>query len=81
MQVVLGGTYQDRVTGFKGICTGICDYISGCSQALLNPRVGKDGAIKESCWFDVQRLNLCKVKVMTLNNEETPGFDKAAPKR
>jgi hypothetical protein len=76
----LGKKYKDKITGFKGVCTGKCQYISGCDQALLVPKVAKDGTKREAQWFDVQRLDAWGSAVaITLDNTETPGPDMPAP--
>ncbi len=79
--IELGKTYKDKITGFKGIATGYVQYISGCNQALLAPPVAKDGAKVEAEWFDEQRLDVVRIKAVTLDNGKTPGFDKSAPRR
>jgi hypothetical protein len=79
--IQLGGTYRDRITGFQGVATGYVSYITGCSQALLAPPVSQDGAVRESNWFDEQRLEQVGEELILLDNGDTPGFDKAAPKR
>lgn len=83
MTVEFGKTYRDKITGFEGIATGYCQYISGCSQVLIAPRVAPDGAMRESHWFDVQRVEVVwdDASAVNLDNSDTPGFDKAAPKR
>ena len=79
--VDLGSTYRDQITGFQGVCTGVCYYISGCHQALLSPPVKKDGTSETSQWFDVQRLAICPAKKIVLDNRKTPGHDAPAPVR
>lgn len=76
----LGTPVRDKITGFAGTLVGRCDYISGCSQGLVAPKVGTDGALKESNWFDVQRLEVTDGDVIVLDNGGTPGPDRAAPK-
>ena len=78
---MLGAEYRDKITGFKGVCTGFCEYISGCNQALLIPCVGKDGKSPDGGWYDIQRLERAGKKIVTLDNTETPGCDMAAPIR
>lgn len=34
----LGHTYIDVITNFGGICIGVAHYMTGCSQALLQPQ-------------------------------------------
>lgn len=78
----LGLTYTDKITGFKGVAVGHVRYLSGCNQALLAPKVGESGALVSSEWFDEQRLDVNPTAVeITLNNTETPGFDRPAPRR
>jgi len=78
---LLGKRVKDRITGFAGIVTGQCQYISGCSQALVAPSVGADGTFKDSQWFDEQRLEGLGGEAIVLDNGATPGADRAAPKR
>ena len=49
---------KDVVTGFKGTCTAYAVYSTGCNQICLAPKVGKDGDILDSCWFDVERVEI-----------------------
>lgn len=79
--IELGREYKDKITGFKGICTGKVQYISGCDQALLSPAAGKDGSLRGAEWFDVQRLDVVGEKRILLKNDKTPGFDAPAPKK
>ncbi|MDB5937513.1 MAG: hypothetical protein JWQ01_4857 [Massilia sp.] len=79
--IVLGSTYKDKITGFEGVATGFVQYLTGCNQALLAPRCGDDGALRDSQWFDQQRLEVLTNRVISLDNGVTPGCDKAAPKR
>lgn len=81
-KIQLGAFAQDRISGFRGRVTGRAEYISGCTQILLVPRVSDDGASRESAWFDEQRLDVEEGQgVITLDNSETPGPDRPAPKR
>lgn len=80
--IFLGDTVSDKVTGFSGIVTGLVSYITGCNQALVVPKVGKDGAAKDAAWFDEQRLTINrKVKRISIDNGANPGCDMPAPKR
>lgn len=79
--IQLGATYRDVITGFEGVATGHVTYLSGCNQALLAPRVGADGALRDPQWFDEQRLVQQPAPLLALDNSRTPGSDKAAPRR
>lgn len=78
----LGVTVTDKITGFTGVVTGFVQYISGCNQALVVPRVGADGKAGDPNWFDVQRLTIdTGTPAVVLDNGDTPGCDAAAPTR
>lgn len=79
--VGLGDEVECLITGFAGVVTGYVEYLTGCNQALVVPRVGKDGSFKSGEWFDVQRLRVKRRKVITIDNGPTPGSDRAPPKR
>ena len=49
---------EDKVSGFKGTVTGKCEYLNGCIQYLVKPRVGKDGKMIEGEWIDEQQLEI-----------------------
>jgi hypothetical protein len=79
--IQLGQKYKDKITGFEGVATGRCAYISVSDQVLLAPKCGDDGSSKDSHWFDVQRVEAIGEEIITLDNSKTPGCDRAAPKR
>ena len=76
----LGRTYEDKISKFKGVCTGYVRYITGCDQVLLSAPIGADGSEK-TLWTDVQRAVEVDADRIVLDNGETPGFDVAAPVR
>lgn len=73
-----GQEVRDVISGFKGIITGKCDYISGCEQYLVQPKGKTSDKKPESIWFDVDRLKLVSKKRLILK-KETNGFDLEAP--
>lgn len=80
--IKLGMKVEDVVTGFRGCCVGLVDYLSGCRQALVVPQLKADGSLPDSQWFDVQRLTEQPgTSAIVLENGPTPGFDRAPPKR
>lgn len=82
MKAILGATLRDIVTGVSGVAIGRVEYLSGCNQALIQPRAKDDGVFVESVWFDEQRLEpVAGIARIKLDNGSTPGFDKPAPKR
>ena len=55
---MLGMKVRDVVSGFEGIATGRVEYINGCKQFLITPRVDKDGKYMEAQWVDQQRVEI-----------------------
>lgn len=80
-KVLLGQAVKDIITGFSGVVTGRVEYLTGCNQVLVAPKVGKEGGWVDACWLDEQRVKVLNKKRVTLDNRTSPGFDKAAPKR
>ncbi len=76
----LGVMARDKITGFEGVMVAIAHYISGCSQVLLAPKVDDKGGYRDSQWFDEQRCTAVGPEVIKLDNGNTPGADKPAPK-
>lgn len=65
----LGIEVRDKITGFTGILTGHCQYITGCDQFLVQPKA-KDGAHVEGRWIDDIRLEVMNTTPVTLEYEE-----------
>jgi hypothetical protein len=79
--IVLGSKVKDKITGYSGVVTGFVVYLTGCNQALVVSKAGKDGSFKGE-WLDEQRLDVDKkAPIIKLNNAKTPGADFAPPKR
>ncbi|WP_296585680.1 hypothetical protein [Xanthobacter sp.] len=69
--IVLGAELTDRKTGFRGVASGFCVYISGNEMVLLEK--SEDGH-SEYVWVDVER-------VRPISANDAPGCDKPAPIR
>lgn len=79
--IELGATYTDVITGFTGVATGLCIYISGCSQVLLTAQSLDTTAETIQKWIDIQRCRRTGAGVIVLDNVATPGCAIAAPVR
>ena len=77
---ILGKSYRDKITGFKGVATGYVEYISGCNQVLLTAKATDDGKVN-TLWLDVQRMEGIKGERIVLDNKEIQGHDVVAPVR
>lgn len=53
----LGLTMKDVVTGFEGVAIGYVQYLTGCNQVLLTPKVNSKSK-GDACWFDESRLKV-----------------------
>lgn len=69
----LGRKCSDSITGFSGICTGFCVFISGGNLVLLTPGCKNDGTFIQAQWFDQKRVKICKGDPIVLDNQTTPG--------
>jgi len=78
--ITFGRKMKDKVTGFTGVATGYCTYLTGCERVLLVPPVGDDGKIRDGEWFDEARCDYVDDTVVTLNPIGTKGADIDAPK-
>ena len=81
-QIEFGVWAKDEITGFTGVVTGRCEYITGCNQVLLAGRA-TDGKPGESRWFDVPRVTVdTNMPQFVMPKEATaaaPGPDTPAP--
>ena len=80
--IELGKIYKDLVTGFAGVAVGKVGYITGCNQALIQPRCDDSGKLVDSVWFDDKRLKEVDgaTKIELPQDGTPPGFDKEPPK-
>ncbi len=81
----LGDRARDKITGFEGVVTGRCQYLTGCDQILLNPPVKDDGDFRGAHWFDIDRCEVKERGVFSLEDVAAPvlrrvGPDAPAPK-
>jgi hypothetical protein len=55
--IELGKEGRDKVTGFQGIITGRSQFLTGCDQYNLVPKV-QDGKLEPVQWFDEGRIEI-----------------------
>lgn len=58
MEIKLGDKVRDSITGFEGTATARVEYINGCVQFCVTPRVDKDGKSGVAEYVDYQRLEV-----------------------
>lgn len=74
----LGEIVKDRITGFSGTITGKCEYLTGCTQYLLQPNIDKDGKYVDGHWMDEDRLEAVKAEPV-MHQVSTKGSCDPAP--
>jgi len=73
-----GKLAKDKVTGFTGTIIGRCDYMYGCTQYGVSPKIDKDGKIGNIEWFDEGRIEIIKKSV---EPKEVQGRKRGGPNR
>jgi hypothetical protein len=68
----LGLKVKDIITGFSGVITGRCEYLTGCRQYSISSNKLHSGDIKQ-VWFDEDRLNPVKGKSMKIKKNNFGG--------
>ena len=79
MELELGTTAKDIVTGFKGVLTGKASYLTGCDQYLVQPKLKEGSTLEEPRWYDVNRLEVVGDEKIVLDTQIDKGADIAAP--
>ena len=54
----LGEKIRDKVSGLEGIASARLEYLNGCVQYCISPRIDKDGKRVEGWYVDQQTLEL-----------------------
>ena len=69
------------VTGFTGTVIGSTEWLNGCIQYAVKPKVDKEGKIVEAEWIDSQQLKVTKTfePAESVPRRATGGPNKDAP--
>lgn len=81
--IELGKEGRDKITGFTGIITTRVEYLFGCTQYGLVPKVNEDGEIKSGEFFDEGRIEVIApgITAEEVQAEKPGGINRDAPKR
>jgi len=74
MKIKLGSKVKDRVSGFTGIVESRIEYLNGCIQYGVVPKVGKDNKKGESLWVDEEQIEIIGKGVTTESKPSGGGF-------
>ena len=74
--IELGDYVEDKITGFKGIVTGITKHLTGCDRASVQAPLTDDGKYGECYALDFASLKILKkqkVKSTSVQSEKPGG--------
>ena len=54
----LGKKAKDKITGFQGILTARCEFLTGCNRYCIQPTELKDGKPIDSIYFDEAQIEI-----------------------
>lgn len=79
-KIPLGSTVKDLVTGLEGIATSRIEYLNGCVQYGVHPKVGADGKPADPVWVDVGQLRIVNPGISKEIEVKDTGGRQATPK-
>lgn len=71
----LGKKAQDKITGFSGILTARCEFLTGCNRYCIQPTKLKDGKPIDSIYFDEAQIEIISDGI---SSEDVQGEKKGA---
>lgn len=77
----LGDEVKDSVSGFTGIAIGRSEFLNGCARVGVQPKVQKDGTLKDAVWFDEPQLTVLKKNKVKVGPRNTGGPVPSVPTR
>ena len=80
MEIELGNKVRDKVTGFEGIATAKIEYINGCIQFCVKPKVKEDGKMPDGEYIDVDELEIVD-KGIIIEADSTGGPQRDCPRK
>lgn len=71
----LGKKAKDKITGFEGILTARCEFLTGCNRYCIQPTELKDGKPIDSIYFDEAQIQIISDGI---SQKDVQGQDKGA---
>ena len=78
-EIELGDKVKCIITGFVGVAISKTEYINGCIQYDVVPKVGKDNKVIEGIGIDQESLKLVSKKKKKIVRSDTGGPMRRAP--
>jgi len=72
-EIKLGDKVKDKITGFIGIAVCRSEFLNGCVQWSIAPKVSKDNKILEEIGIDEQSLEVINPKRKLIKKQENGG--------
>ena len=79
-EIKLGDTVKCKVSGFKGIVVARTEFINGCIQLEVQPKVNKKNEHMESLGIDIQSLEKISIKKKAVKKKSTGGANTKSTK-
>ena len=76
----LGQKIRCKVTGFEGIATAKCEYLNGCIQFAVKPKMTEDGKMPDAIYIDVEQLEVVNEKPIKTKRTNTGGDKMDTPR-
>lgn len=70
--VELGDEVKCKITGFRGIVTGIAKCLTGCDRIDVRAPMKKDGKMGEGYWFDFHAVEIIKKQKVKAQSVQEP---------
>ncbi len=72
-----GDSVKEKITGFQGIITGTCFYLTGCNQYLITAKPKDEFSEPVALWYDEGRIELLKENYISESDVSSAdtGFD------
>lgn len=81
MPILLGDTVKCKVTDFVGVAYSRIEYLNGCIQFDVRPKVDKDGKAQDGLWIDIQQLEVLNRPKAREAAEDTPAITGGAMRK
>ncbi|MCX6232722.1 MAG: hypothetical protein NTZ33_14385 [Bacteroidetes bacterium] len=75
MNTNLGKHGKDVITGFEGTITSKHEYLTGCTQYGIVPKIKTDGTLGDTHYFDETRIEVTGEAIEIPGTKEKPGCD------
>jgi len=80
-QINLGDKVRCKVTDFEGIAWSRIEYLNGCIQIGVKPKVDKDGKLQDAVYIDIEQIEVVKKDAATINARRSGGDFTSGPRK